>query len=153
MADTREEILVRLEELLGELSLSVYRNRGILPTDQRPAAVLLDGSGEVITSRLGRKGREVAMAYPMLVALRPQIFVVIQVRPVSEAAAIGPLLSNYLGVILKTVLEDPDLLQLVGSNGDIGLLRYETDMQTGSTMEGQLQVDFEFRYVLDVTKL
>lgn len=153
MADTRELILVRLSELLGELGLTVFRNRGVLPVDARPCAVMLDGIGEVITSRLGRKGREVSMSYPMLMSLRPQVFVITKLRPVSEADQIGPQLSDYLKTILKTVAEDVDLLQLVGSNGDIAPLRYETDMQTGSSMEGQLQVDFEFRYVLDVSKL
>lgn len=154
MIDRRELILARLETLLASIddapAENVFRNRAVLPEDKRPAMVLLDGVEDVSLSG-GPKSSRGPAAY--FCTLRPQIFAVLQRREIPEAGQIGPELSQYRVAIMAAVMHDDDLLEIVETNGMIEYSGSETDMQTGSTMEGQLQMNFAFRYRLDPQEL
>lgn len=149
MIDRREMILVKLEALLGDITEApaenVFRNRAVLPEDKRPAMVLLDGVEDVQLSGGPKSMRGPA---PSLAVLRPQIFAVLKRREIPEAPLIGPELSLYRRAIIAAVIYDEDLRELVTTNGMIEYQGSETDMQSGSSMEGQLQINFAFRYPL-----
>lgn len=153
MTTKREQILSRIHTLLGTVSgiTAAYRDRAEFPDDKLPAACVLDG-GEQVIQDLG-PNKFVKMP-PAIFALTPQVFVVLRPRDnlANEtldgvAAPVGPELSDWLDKIITAVVNDPTLLSLVGSNGQILYRGCETDMQTGSSIIGQLQVNFEFHYV------
>ena len=154
MTDTREAILERLETVLGNVTgiTAVYRDRGEMPIEKLPAAVLLDGS-EIIAQQVPPM-KSVRMP-PAMFTLVPQVFVVLKPRDDMTNttldgidAPIGPELSAYRLQIMDAVINDPTLLGLVGSNGQILYRGCDTDMQSGSSMIGQLQMHFEFTYTL-----
>lgn len=156
--DRREEILSKVQSLLagvaGLKNPVCYRNRDAFD-DQRflPAVILLDGSEERLTD-IGRASGVVYMP-ASVVALTPQIF--IQARPRDDesneqldgvAAPIGPELSMWRTKVLKALTTDANLVALLGSNGQIEYVGCVTDMQTGSALEGMIQFNFRFSYVL-----
>ena len=55
--------------------------------------------------------------------------------------------------LLKAFTSDDDLIAMLGRNGEIQYLGHETDMQTGSTMLGQMQMLFSLTYVLNPSDL
>ena len=150
----REAILAQIEVILGNLPYApepfkgVYRNRGRFGPDLRPCVVLLDaGSRKLIDyPKNPRGGNPVG---PHLIELNPQIFALLRVRELEKAPEYGPELSAYEFAIVSAIFNDEMLKALVGSNGRIGYGATDTDMKTGSTMEGQLQVTFAIQYVLD----
>lgn len=162
--DKREQILLYLQTLLGQVEgiTAAYRDRGDFPKEKLPAAVLLDGTEEVRTVIQGHSLTRMPAA---VFTLLPQIFVVLKPRydntnltvedangkPIS--APVGPELSAYRVKVLKAILSDINLAALLGNNGQIEYRGCDTDMQTGSTMVGQLQLHFAFSYVLDTAQL
>lgn len=153
MTTKREQILERILQVLGTVSgiTAAYRNRAEFPDDKLPAAALLDG-GESLTQEI-TPNKSVKMP-PAIFSLRPQVFVILKPRDDMSnttlegvVAPIGEELSEYLDRVIQAVVNDPTLVSLVGSNGQILYRGSETDMQTGSSIIGQLRVDFEFRYV------
>lgn len=153
MTDTREDILERLETVLASIEgiTAVYRDRAEMPTDMLPAAILLDGS-EMIAQEIV-PSKSVRMP-PAIFTLVPQIFIVLKPRDDMSnttldgvEAPVGPELSSYRLQVISAVVNDPTLLSLVGSNGQILYRGCDTDMQSGSSMIGQLQMHFEFNYV------
>lgn len=155
--DTREAILQRLLVILQGIPTqigydvhTVFRNRGELKEDKRPSIVLLDGVEDIRTRYDGR-GR--VFMSPTVMTLSPQIFVLLKPRPLPDNAGVGAELSTFRAAVIKAIAADKTLAQLCGSNGGIILNRTETDMQTGSTLEGQLRLDFAVDYVLDPSAL
>jgi hypothetical protein len=160
VTDTREQIIVQLVTLLANVSglLGVYRNRSQLPDDLRPAAIVLDGNEKQTTLIAPQKTVKMP---PAIMALRPQIFVLLPIRTDQANTIVngvfdpvGPELSQYRIQVLDAVINDPTLINLVGGprgNGQIEYLGCDTDMQTGmaiGTLGAELQMHFEFRYVL-----
>lgn len=86
-------------------------------------------------------------------SLHPQLFVLLIPRKLPDNAGVGEELSAYRKAIIKAIAEDRTLAHICGSNGQVQLNRVETDMQTGSTLEGQLRLDFQFDYTLDPSAL
>lgn len=157
MSDKREEILERLLALLdavppqaGYEEHSAFRNRGVLPQDLRPALVLLDGVENVKTS-VERRGR--VFMSPTVMTMLPQIFVILKPRKTPTNAGVGEELNVFRAAVVSAIAHDMTLARLCGSNGQVSLRRVETDMQTGSTLEGQLRLDFAFDYVLNPDEL
>jgi hypothetical protein len=153
MTDIREAILARLETVLGNITgiTAVYRDRGEMPIEKLPAAILLDGS-EVVAQQV-EPNKFVRMP-PAIFTLMPQVFVVLKPRDDLTnntldgiESPIGPELSAYRIQVIDAVVNDPTLLTLVGSNGQILYRGCDTDMQSGSSMIGQLQMHFQFNYV------
>lgn len=154
--DKREAILARLLAILDNIpdvitpAQLVVRNRGELPEDKRPAIVLLDGSEEVRISHSGRGG---VLMTPAVMTLSPQIFVLLKPRQDAANTGVGEELSAFRVAVIKAIAQDQILAQLCGSNGQVILNRVETDMQTGSTLSGELRFDFAIDYTLDPNAL
>jgi len=165
--DRRELILVRVEEVLNELKAlnvtpivgsapfvqSVYRNRAPLREDARPALYLFDGIEDVGSPAGGYTTQRSTFSRPAFMVLRPQVWAVLQQRIPDLASEYGPLLSQYRIQLIKMLLEDSELVSLVTSNGQIAYQGSDTDMQSGSSMEGQLQMKFAFTYPLITSEL
>lgn len=154
MTDIRESILVRLEDVLGGIAgiTSVYRDRAEMPIEKLPAAILLDGS-EFVAQEI--PPHKFVKMPPALFTLVPQIFIVLKPRDDmtnttldGADAPVGPELSDYRNKVIAAVVNDPTLLSLVGSNGQITYRGSDTDMQSGSSMVGQIQLHFHFNYTL-----
>jgi hypothetical protein len=151
--DKREAILQRMFAILAGVSgpavvdgqVSIFRNRGEVPVEKLPALVLLDGREEIRLSASGKGG----ILAPTLFTLQPQVFVVLKPREDVNNDGIGEELSDYRMRLLKAFTSDDSLLALLGSNGEIQYLGHESDMQTGSTMLGQMQMMFSLTYVLN----
>ena len=152
MRDVREEILVRLLEVLQSSEavplVSAHRNRSDLETMERPCAILLDGA-ETSTSSLQRKSSRGPDIRVDLIEMRPQIFLFLRLRKEVEAAERGPELNAYRLGMLNAIRNDGELIELVGSNGGIFYRGCDTDMQTGEAVQGMMLFHFAFQYVLD----
>lgn len=153
MLDRREQILRRLLVILsdvpgdlGYLESSAWRNRGELKGDKRPAVVLLDGS-EVRKSNNEGKGR--VFMSPSVMSMSPQIFVLLKLRERPTNEEVGEELNLFRVAVIKAIAGDRELARLCGSNGQVSLRRVVTSLQTGSSLEGQMQLDFIFDYVLN----
>lgn len=161
MIDKREQILLRLLALLGTDSVRgteiaanhVFRNRGQLgdTTDnmELPALVLLDGSEVTLTQNA--RGNAVRV-----MLLTPQIFVVLRPTENGMNDGVGELMSTFRNRIIKAILQDGELENLLAVDQRSGYIEYRgtiTDMQTGNSMEGQLQMDFAFAYTFNPSKL
>lgn len=146
--DRRELILARLFVTLQTIDglKTVCRNRGLLPEEMRPAITLLDGSEEVTSTQVvdGRGGRGLS-AQPAKVTMRPEIFVVLDQRlPKNEG--IGEDLNAWRIAILKAISADSQINTLLTNNGSLLYEGCLTDMATGRSMEGQLQMQFALSY-------
>lgn len=142
----REEILAQLFTTLdgmkaGQPSLdiqTVKRNRGLLDNDMRTALVLLDGDEQTIVTG-DRRGRQ--KMSPVLVRMRPQVFAILKIKkPQNEG--VGTDLNTLRAAIIKAFADDAQLLALIGPNGDLSYDGCETDLKTGSSLEGQIQMNF-----------
>jgi hypothetical protein len=151
--DKREAILQRMLSILQGIpgpavvdgEPSIFRNRGEVPVEKMPALVLLDGR-ETINISTHAKGGILA---PTVFTLRPQVFVILKPTNRIDNDGIGEELSDYRMKLLKAFSGDEDLIFMLGSNGEIQYLGHETDMQTGSTMLGQMQMNFSLNYTLN----
>lgn len=145
----REEVLARLFEILDNIEgrQTCARNRGILDQDKLPALVLLDGDETTKTlsggSTRGRTGMSVA-----IVTMTPQIFVVLKLKkPGNEL--VGQLVNTFRGRIISAIAADAQLMALIGTNGGITYDGCETDLKTGSPLEGELQLNFSITVPCD----
>ena len=155
--DKRETILAHLLSMLQTIdgvaqldgSKSVFRNRGEVPAEKLPAIVLLDGREVMKVTNSTRGG----MRAPTVFTLSPQIFVVLKPRDDINNDGVGEELLTYRAKIIALLRDDDALWALLGSNGEAIYEGHETDMQTGSTMQGQMQMNFTFSYVLNPSDL
>ena len=149
----REEILGRMFEILDGMKAAnpglsiqtVKRNRGLLDNDMRTALVLLDG--DETTQLVGeRRGRQ--KMSPVLVRMKPQVFAILKIKkPQNEG--VGTDLNALRAAIIKAFADDAQLLALIGPNGDIAYDGCETDLKTGMSLEGQVQMSFSLLTVLN----
>lgn len=157
MSDKREEILVRLFELMGESYIdakTVVRNRGLLKEDDRPAVAILDGDerARLTGDGQGRGTRGRVGMGPQLMTMTPQIFFVPKLRrPQNEG--IGTEVNQYRDVIIRVIAQDPQLLAILGGNGSVAYMGCETDLKSGASLDGQCRLDFWFTYVMDPLEL
>lgn len=153
MSDKREQIIVRLLELMAEeyiQAATVVRNRGLLKQDDRPAIAILDGDERARLTGDGQgtgvRGR-VGMSV-QLMTMTPQVFVIPKsAKPNNEG--IGTLVNEFRDIIVRVVAQDSVLLSILGSNGSVAYMGMETDLKSGSHLDGQARLDFAFTYVLD----
>lgn len=156
MQDKREQILLRMLTLLGTVngtadSLNVFRNRAEIPEEKLPALVLLDGTEKLKYPDMPRT-RGGALV-PAVFDLTPQVFIVLRPRKTIDNPGVGEELSGLRVQVLKAFTQDDDLRALLGSNGEVNYLGHQTDLQTGSTVVGQMQLMFQLSYVLDPNDL
>jgi hypothetical protein len=155
--DKREAILQRMLAILTTITgpavvdgqVSIFRNRGEVPVEKLPAIVLLDGREVIKVSTASRGG----ILAPTIFTLEPQVFVVLKPREDVNNDGIGEELSDYRMKLLKAFTSDDSLIAMLGANGEMQYLGFETDMQTGSTMLGQMQMNFTLSYVLNPSDL
>lgn len=146
----REEILVRLEELLTELKdeghvRTVVRNRGFLDNDARPAVALLDGSE---TSKTIGSGRGRVKMSPAVVTMRPQIFGILKSKkPQNEG--VGTELNDLRAKVLHKLAHDDVLIGLLGPNGDFNYDGMDTDLTTERLMNGEFQLGLSLSTVMN----
>lgn len=152
--DILAQLLVILEEVKDDLgAFSVFRNRGLMSNDKRPALALLDGNEDArLTGDRDRAQKITTSGHirmtPQLMTMHPQIFVVLDSRkPQNEN--IGQDLNTYIDAVTIAIAKDATLLTLLGSNGSMALKSVETDLNSGDAAEGQAKLDFELTYVLD----
>lgn len=151
--DRREQILVRLTEIMAESYIAastIVRNRALLQQDDRPAIAILDGDerARLTGDGLGRgTGGRVGMGV-QLMTMTPQVFFVPKSRRPMNAG-IGTEVNAYRDIIVRVVAQDPQLLSILGSNGSVAYMGMETDLKSGSTLDGQARLDFVFTYLLD----
>jgi hypothetical protein len=148
--DTREAILVRIEAILtdvaGDSGIRVYRDRAGFEDEDLPAYVLLDGIETLVEKADDRRG-------PQIMSLLSQIFYVPVPTENQLNVGIGPLLSQHRIKLVKGIMQDGPLQDLLGSNGFVEYRGMETDMQTGAEVKGQFRMDFAFAYVFNFNKL
>lgn len=154
--DRRQDVLDRLFAILvGVLDAdSVFHNRGNLPVDKRPAIVLLDGV-EAVPDHLRNPTRSRVVQSPVMLTLRPQIFYLAVPNP-PKNDGVGEELNAARAAIIKAICQDAQLVDLIGGprgNGRVSYRGCDTDMQTGTLLEGELQLHFEIDYDLHPSQL
>jgi hypothetical protein len=161
--DKRELINLRIVAALGTIAeitpAKVFRNRGEFDEKKHipPFLIYLDGTERKIldanTSRRDGARGGVPAVVPSIMEITPQIYFIMQPKKLEAAAEYGPEISDWRMRVLKAIIKDDALLALLGANGGIDYKGMETDMQVGRSMEGQLQFNFAFRYMLDPSDL
>ena len=159
--DIREAILVRNIEILTTLAegtdIKVWRDRaefdekletfpGSRVLKDLPCYTMLDG---IETKSMGSSDRR----GPQLMLLQPQIFYVPVPTPNPLNEGMGPQLSTFRIKIIKAIMQDGQLQDLVRNNGYIEYRGMETDMQTGAEVKGQFRMDFAFAYLFDFNRI
>ena len=150
MTDNREAILARLEVVLAAIAgiESFARNRGLRDNDSRPGIVLLDGDESERPPRVGRNVAGRQSMLPVFMAMRPQVFVLMDTRK-PQNVGIGTDINAFRTAIIRAVAADATLRALVGTNGDIVYNGSETDLKSGSPLDGEMRLDFTFSYFVD----
>ena len=116
-----------------------------------PAAVLLDGSEDMLSSVVPQKS---VLMPPALMRLRPEIYVLLRQRDDAtnltldgQPAPVGPELTAWRDAVLSALINDPTLLDLLTTSGQIVYRGCITDMASGRTLLGQIQILIDFHYV------
>ena len=144
MTDKREAILVRLVEIAKSAPgvVATFRNKDEISDRQRPCIVILDAdeaADDGDPSGMARRPNA-----PRRVAMTPELYIMLGAKP----EHIGTELNVFRAAIIKVVLTDAILAELVGTNGDV---RYEgcaTALARGRMMEGEMGLSFTFTYLL-----
>jgi hypothetical protein len=152
MSDRREDILAQVLVILGGLgATSVARNRIDLSENARPALVLLDGEEASVPAQLSARGQHVPAA-PLHMIMNPSVIIL---APTAPPTNIGSTLNGYRAQVIKAVLGDPTLNDLVGTS--VGAMRYlgsdRPEIERGRVIEGALSVNFAFDYLLKPAEL
>ncbi len=146
--DRREEILTRLVDLLLLIPgpQKIYRNRGQLSAAQRPAIVVMDGdeAGTVGDFALGRP-----LNQPNILRMSPEIVLMAAGGP----EVVGTTLNNLRIQVIPAVLTDSVLSDLVGTTGGIQYQGANTDLARGRTVEGEMVINFEIHYRLQLSEI
>lgn len=153
LADRRALILAQTFDLLKGLSITltegtipaghIVHNRNELPDELVPGIILLDAD-EVTERAALPTGRKLAPGVSLM-RMTPEIYVVLDVRK-PQNTKVGEDLNLARAAILNTLLHDPMLQTVTGSNG---LIRYDgcvTDLARNRQMKGQLGLMVSFVY-------
>jgi len=149
--DRRELILVRLERVLEVIPgiKKVYRNRIDIPENPRPAAVILDAdesAGPLIVDGRGHPG----LVPPIVCTMTPELYLIgIKVGTAYNA---GTVLNTLRTQVIKVVLNDQTLIGL-SLDGGIEYLGFATGFASGRSVEGEAGLSFQFRYLIQPSKL
>lgn len=159
--DKREMILAHMLLLLGTVtdtfnpsqSLNIFRNRAEIPIDKLPAVVLLDGKENLRWPKILPVATRGGALVPAVYDLHPQVFIILKPRDDIQNEGVGEELSGLRMQVLKALIHDDSLRAMLGSNGEINYLGHATDLQTGHTVLGQMQLNFQLSYVFDPNDL
>lgn len=142
MADRREQILVRIAEVMGTVSgVTVKRMETTVEASERPCIVVNDGNEEAHDTP--HKG-----SAPNLIDLRPVIFVFV----VSSDRA-GSELNAIRAAAIRALVFDDTLKSLTGTNGIIKYLGCQAGVQLEEAMAADMALLFELTYVLNPAAL
>lgn len=161
--DRRQEILDRLWAILSVLVVdlaggpngvvqikagNIVRNRNDLQADKTPGMIILDAD-EVRDQRALQppRGNTEARMPVQLMKMTPEIYVVLETRPVGNVNT-GVDLNTARLKILNAIFSDSQLQAIVGSNGNISYDGCVTDLARNRTMKGQLGISVTFSYPL-----
>lgn len=144
MPARREQILARLFVVLQSVPgvAECARNRGDLQSPKRPFILLLDADEAADRTSFNR-GRP--SNSPNLITLSPEIYVTMQnKKPKNET--IGTDLNALCTAVIKAVITDAELNEIVGGNGEIRYEGLATDLGEDRTQEGKARVAIAFVY-------
>lgn len=162
MSDKREDILSLMQTLLEAVPgvRGVWRDRGVITKQMTPAILLLDGNERRLSVFKASSGVQMP---PAVFQVKPQVAIVLPPRDVlnnltlnGQSLAIGPSLSAYRTLIVSTILDSQDLVNLVSPTGQIAYDGYDTDMRTGDEIGafGPFMVfNFSINYSMDPAQL
>src|SRR5262245_26502311 len=146
MADTREDILARLIEVVAAIPTirSAHRNNVELTEDQLPAAIVFDGDEETDDAS------DASMRPPNrknLVPMKPQIVIA------QQTDVVGTELSSLRRELIKRVMTDTELNEQIvktgrHGNGAIRYLGCQTQLGWMRSLYGALLAQFMFKYSL-----
>lgn len=121
------------------------RNRGLLQNEQRPAIVILDGDE---SARTIAPARNLQFMAPTINRARPEIYVLLpENRPaVDNTGQVGADLNAWRIKICDAIAGDSQLQSIVGTNGGIIYNGCVTDLKSGSSLTGQMRIDFLLDY-------
>lgn len=147
MLDRREAIIERLVVVCGSVEgiVSAHRHKVRVAETEKPAVIVYDA--DEVAEEVGHSRPPGA---PEMVTLSPEIYVILAETP----ERVGSDLNAIRRRIYRAVKLDSELNALTyGGDGDI---RYEgcaTGLSLGRSMEGEMVIQFLFRYVLDSAEL
>lgn len=158
IVDRRSQILNRIEVVLGDVieeieetkAPLVLRNRGVVPPAKLPAMILLDGVEDTVSTHKSQRGGGPSSS---IMALKPEIFALLIRKDKGKESQYAAEINEYRRAIYTHLMFDPGLLNIMGDNGGIDYRGFMTDMQTGRTMWGELQMFFIFHYPLIPSEL
>lgn len=144
MADRREQILVRLVEILKTVHGidAVYRNNDMPNEEHRPAAVVFDADESQADNPDPNIWRQAGA--PQIMTMRPEIYLLLG----KKFADVGTTLNDLRGRVYKAIATDATLASITGYNGRIRLDVMQTQLATGRAMNGEARLLFEISYVL-----
>jgi hypothetical protein len=153
MVDTREDILVRLLEVVTTIPgmRSAWRNNVDITEDQLPAVIVLDGDED------SDGANDVSMKQPHRpynVQMTPGIIVQVQ----DDNVVLGSIVTNFRREMIKRVLTDGELNEQIVKTGRFGngAIRYlgcQTDVGWTRTGYAALTAQFMFKYTLKPDEL
>lgn len=146
MPDRREQILERMEAVLGALSgfETSVRNDIVTAESSMPALMLLDGDENTGEDAFDR-GRPPAGVFKM--TMMPEVYILAE----ADVAEIGPLLNRLRYRVVFAVLNDPQLKALAHNGG----IRYEggqSGLALGRSLAGEMGLNFSIDYALNATE-
>lgn len=146
MPDTREAILARIVEIMKTVPgiKTVVRNEIDLSRKDQPAATLLDGDEEVYT----RPRVPSQILAPQIMRMRFGLFITVKdARP--KPNDMGTVLNGLRIAAIKALTADVQLRTLIGTNGALEFTGINTDLNVGSAISGEMQLNFTANYFFD----
>jgi hypothetical protein len=156
--DSREKILARLYTVLQSVEgvKGVTRNRGEIADAELPGVIFLDGD-ETSATELDNPGspkmpKGIPPNRPDVIRLMPEIYIKLNLQK-PHSQQIGPELNTLRCKIVKALVFDATLIDLIGPNGSIRYQGCTTDLARGRAMEGMMQVHMAVLYVFRPNEL
>jgi hypothetical protein len=151
VADTREEVLARLLEVVATIPYlrSAQRNNVDIIEEQLPAAIVFDGDEETDDAQdTGMRPPN----RPTLVRMMPEIVIA------DSSDDAGTDLTTLRRELIKRVLTDVELNEQIvktgrHGNGAIRYLGCQTDCGWMRSLHGALRAQFMFKYILKPDEL
>jgi hypothetical protein len=143
--DKREQILVRIREILEGLDLfdTVVRNDIISDETNLPAAMLMDGDETAEDS--GHGGKKPANATTRVIMF-PEIYILLDGLP----EVVGTLLNRYRSHVVYALLNDSELRALA-VDGDVRYEGLQTGLALGRSMAGEMGLNIGVGYKFEPT--
>lgn len=143
MTDIREQVLVRLAEILATIPniRDTARNPANLPDNQLPAAILFDGDEDPIDTATYPTG------HPRLFNMRPTITLT------QQASAPGSDLNTMRADLIRLVISDTPLQTIIGTQGSVAYDGCETGFYQGRSLQGTMNTTFAIQYALEPRRL